>query len=174
MSISRRQFFRGLTGPTQEQIRDRRTRIVEMYVRTNHFPYDFALTSEQVSEALTAAVAGIDLDKVTQDILPYMQRRQVRDIVDEKIQRWRDESFRAEDVRRDALKVVEEFLSSEATPEDREKLRQRFHIPYPAVLEEEVERQARAWLSGLSNAFLAGSDASSIRELVFSELRSWC
>ena len=138
MSISRRQFFRGFTGPTPEQQRERRTRIVETYVRTNLFPYDFALTPEQVSEALTSAVAGIDLDKVTGDVLPYMQRLQIRNIVDEKIQRWRDESYRAEDVRRDALRFVEEFLSSEATPEDREKLRQRFHIPYPAVLEEEV------------------------------------
>lgn len=173
MSISRRQFFRGFAGPTPEQLRERRTRLVENFVRTNLLPYDFALTAEQTDEALAAAVAGVDLAGID-DVIPAPLRMQIRDIVDEKIERWRSEYIRAEEVRREALPLVAEFLSMEASPDDRERLRQRFHIPYHAVLEDELERQVHAWLGGLSNVFLANSDPASIRELVFSELRSWC
>ncbi|HZI51014.1 MAG TPA: hypothetical protein VFE29_04275 [Terriglobia bacterium] len=173
MSLSRRQFFRGFKGPTPEQLRERRTRLVETYVRTNLLPYDFALTAAQTAEALAAAVAGVDLAKI-EDTLTPEHRLRLRDIVDEMVLRWRTEYLQAEDIRREGASLVTEFLLLEATPEDREKLRARFHVPYPAVLDEEIERQVRIWLGGLSNAFLAGTDPLAIRDLVFSELRSWC
>ena len=147
--------------------------LVENYVRTNLLPYDFALTAEQTSEALAAAIAGVDLSAI-EDVLPSTLRLKIRDIADDKIERWRGEYLKAEDVRREALPLVAEFLTVEAGPDDRDRLRQRFHIPYPAVLEEEIERQVHIWLAGLSNAFLANSDPAAIRDLVFSELRSWC
>jgi hypothetical protein len=173
MSISRRQFFRGFVGPTAEQQRERRVHLVENYIRTNLLPYDFALTGEQTLDILTAAIAGLDLGSVG-DALTYDQRLQIRDIVDGRVQQCRDEYLKAEAVRREGRSFVAEFFSREATPEDLEKLRQRFHVPYPAILEEEIERQVDAWLAGLSNAYLAECDSTAIRELVFSELRSWC
>ena len=173
MSISRRRFFRGLVGQDTEQHRTKRRAAVEAHVRTNLFPYDFALTAEQAQEALAAAVAVTDLDS-TDEVLTYDLRLRIRDLVEEKIERWRDEYLRAEEVRREATSFVAEFLSFEATPEDLDELRRRFHVPYPAVLEEEIDRQVQAWLSGLSNARLAACDNAAVRELVFSELRSWC
>jgi hypothetical protein len=174
MAISRRQFFRGLAGPTAEQKRERRARAVETYVRTNLLPYDFGLSAEQTSEALAAAIAEVDLDTFEDEQLTYQHCLRIRDIVEEKVQRWRDEYLKAEDVRREAIPFVREFLSLEATPDDLETLRQRFHAPYPAVLEEEIERQVQNWLGGLSNGRLAGCDSAATRDLVFSELRSWC
>ena len=174
MAISRRQFFRGFGGPTPEQQRERRIRAVDTYIRTNLLPYDFGLTAEQTDEALSAALAGIDLKTIEDETLTYQHRLQIRDIVEEKVQRWRDEYLKAEDVRREALPFVREFLALEATPADLETLRQRFYVAYPVVLEDEIERQVQNWLGGLSNARLAGCDPAAARELVFSELRSWC
>ena len=174
MAISRRQFFRGFAGPTPEQQRERRLHAVDTYVRTNLLPYDFGLTAEQTSEALAAAIAGIDLETIEDGLLTYDHCLRIRDIVEEKVQRWRAEYLKAEEIRREALSFVREFLSLEASPEDLEKLRQRFYVPYPAVLEDEIERQVQFWLGGLSNARLVSSDAAAIRDLVFSELRSWC
>jgi hypothetical protein len=173
MAISRRQFFRGLAGPTPEQQKERRIRAVDNYVRTNLLPYDFGLTAEQTDEALAAAIAGIELKTIKDGVLTYEHCMRIRDIVEEKVQRWRDEFLKAEDVRREALPFVREFLSLEATPGNLETLRQRFHVPYPAVLEDEIEHQVQNWLGGLSNGRLAGCDPAAIRDLVFSELRVW-
>ena len=175
MSISRRGFFRGLTGKGEDRHSERQRRVlaVESWVRTYLFPYDFALTAEQSAEALAAAVAGIEIDS-EQDPLSVERRRQMSEIIGEKIERWRDEYLKAEAVRRDANPFVREFLSAEASPEDVNSLRNRFHVPDPAILEEEIERQIQVWLGGLSNSRLASCDGAALRELVLSELRSWC
>jgi hypothetical protein len=174
MSISRRQFFRGLVGQNNDQTsrRQRTTAAVDAFVRTNLLPYDFALTGEQTEEALFAARNEVDLDS-SDDALRWENRLKIREVVDALIERWRSEYLRAEEVRREAGSLVAEFLA-QAPPEDLESLRRRFYIPYSAVLEEEVERQVRSWLGGLSNDRLAACDAPALRELVFSELRSWC
>jgi hypothetical protein len=174
MAISRRQFFRGLVGPTPEQLKERRLSAVETYVRTNLLPYDFGLSAEQTAEAMSAAIAEVDLDTIEDGMLTYQHCLRIRDTVEEKVQRWRDEYLKAEEVRREAIHFVREFLSIEAEPDDLEALRQRFHVPYPAALEGEIEHQVQNWLGGLSNARLAGCDPAAIRDLVLSELRSWC
>jgi len=165
MPISRRQFFRGLVGQSEDRQRELQKRIaaVESYVRTTLLPYDFALTAEQTTEALTAAVSGVEIDGTT-DLFTYEGRMQLLEIVDVKVQRWRDEYLRAEDARRDALTLAEEFLTLEATPTERQKFADR----------EEFERQLRVWLSDLPNARLASCSRSELRELVFSEIRSRC
>ena len=175
MSISRRQFFRGLAGQGEDRQRERRARIVavEAYVRTNLLPYDFAISAEQVDKVLEAAVASVEID-AEDELLTYERRTRLRETVENMVEQWREGYLRAEERRREAIPFVAEFLSMEATPEDLLNLRQRFCIPYPAVLEEEVERQVRAWLSGLSNARLAECAGDTLRDLVFSELRSWC
>ncbi|HTG73290.1 MAG TPA: hypothetical protein VMT78_13485 [Terriglobia bacterium] len=173
MSISRRRFFRGLVGKDEENELKRRMQAVEAYVRTHLLPYDFAVTGEQTAEALAAAVAAIEIN-ADGEVPDDEQRCRIREVVEAKVERWRDDYLKAEEVRRAAIPLVREFLSIEATPEDIERLRQRFHIPYPAVLEEEIERQLLAWLGGLSNARLSACDSIAIRELVLPELRSWC
>lgn len=175
MSISRRGFFRGLTGKPAEPERElqKRQLEIEAYVRTNLLPYDFALTQEQTTEALSAAVAGVEID-LEGELLSWERRNRIRTIVDEKVERWRDDHLKAEGVRRDALLFVREFLSFEAAPDDLEQLRQRFQVSDSVVLEEEIERQIRVWLADFPNQRLADLDAGATRELVFSEIRSWC
>jgi hypothetical protein len=181
MSISRRQFFRGMAGQGEGRQREHERRVSELdaYVRTNLLPYDFALTAEQTAAVLAAVRAGIDLDGPdgvvsSEDLLSYARRRQMDGIVEETVRPWREEYWKAEEVRRSAAVLVQEFFAIEATPEDRLKLTERFHVPSPADLEGETDRQVQAWLAGLSNARMAACDDEALRELVFAELRSWC
>ena len=174
MAISRRQFFRGVVGQgeARQLEHERKIAALDTYVRTNLLPYDFALTGEQTAEVLTNVRAAIDIDEAD-DLFTYERRQRMNEIVEETVRPWRDEFWKAEEVRRSASILVQEFLEIEATPEERQRLGQRFHIPYPNVLEEEIGRQVQAWLAGLSNSRVASCDNAALRELVFSELRSW-
>jgi len=174
MPISRRKFFRGLIGQSDDRQRQQQKRTVEVdsYVRTNLLPYDFALTSEQTADVLAAAASGVDIDGDS-DLFTYENRMRLREIVDARVQVWREEYLRAEDMRKSATHFVQEFLL-EASSEERERLGSHFQMPYPADLDQEIDRQIRVWLSDLSNEFLAQKSATQLRELVFLQIRSWC
>jgi hypothetical protein len=175
MAISRRQFFRGVVGKgeTRQREQERKTNSLDTYVRTNLLPYDFALTAEQTEEVLATVRAAIQ-PAGGEDLFTHERRLQMNQIVEETVRPWRDENWKAEEVRRDAAILVQEFLAVETTPEERDRLRQRFHIPDHAILEEEIARQVQAWLAGLANACVAAYDAAALRDLVFSEIKSWC
>jgi hypothetical protein len=175
MSISRRQFFRGFVGHSEDRQREQEKRkfAVESYVRTNLLPYDFSLTPEQTVEALAAALGGVNIEGEDEP-LTYDRRARLREIVESMVDGWRQEHLQAEDKRRDAAGLVEEFLSFEANPEELMKLAERFHPAGTTSLKEEVERQLRVYLSDLPNARLANCSATELRDLVFSEIRSWC
>lgn len=160
-------------GEGRQREQEQKTTALDAYVRTNLLPYDFALTGEQTGEVLDAVRAQVVIND-GEDLFSYERRQQMNQIVEETVRPWREEYWKAEEARRDAAILVQEFLAVETTPEDRGKLCERFHIPYPAVLEEEVTRQVQAWLAGLPNSRVAHCDSAQLRDLVFSELRSWC
>jgi hypothetical protein len=174
MSISRRQFFRGVVGQGERRQRDHSQNVetLDTYVRTNLLPYDFGLTADQTEEVLAAVRTAIDPD--SDDVYTYDRQQQMNQIVEETVRPWREEFWKAEDVRRGADDLVQEFLTIEATPQDREQLCRRFHVPDPAVLPDEVRRQIRSWLAEISNSRIASCNTEALRELVFSEIRSWC
>jgi hypothetical protein len=174
MSLSRRQFFRGLVGQKEDHQREAQRRAaVEAYVRTNLLPYDFALTAEQTVEVLAAVVAQADIEG-DEDLLTWERCGRMREIADEKVEGWREEFLKAEEARRLAPIYVAEFFAMEATPDDLRRLGERFRLPGPEALEKEIEREIRYWLSGLQNARLAAFADTDIRALIFSEIRSWC
>src|SRR5262245_29614458 len=127
MSISRRQFFRGLVGQNEDRQREQQRRIaaVEAHVRTNLLPYDFALTADQTAEVLASVVARIEISG-EDELFTYERCRLMREIAEERIEGWREEYLKAEQARRDAPGFVPEFLAIEATPENLQKLRERF------------------------------------------------
>lgn len=175
MPISRRQFFRGFLDPIEKIESDRRKRLaaIEGYLRANLMPYDFTLSKEQCDllfAEIRMSISGFDEENM------YSPRvRQVMDGINETtIQRWREEHWQADKVRQAAFEFVKDFLDSEATPEDVRRLRDRFNVPYPASVGEELQRQAENWINSLSDTRILEFDTSSVRELVFSELRSWC
>lgn len=184
MSISRRQFFRGMAGQGEgrQRAHDQMVSELDAYVRTSFLPYDFSLTAEQTDALLSAVRMGIGIEGVdsTDELLSYQRRQRMHDIVEETVRPWREEYWKAEEVRRSACVLVQEFFAIEATPEDRLKLSQRFHLPSPtdpsnpSNIEAETDRRVQSWLAGLPNAYIATCDDNTLRELVFAELRSWC
>jgi hypothetical protein len=174
MPISRRQFFRGFTGrgdPAQKELE--RAAAIDAYVRTHLLPYDFSLTDEETMQVLEAVRCGMETGDQG-STLTESDRRRMMEMADGVIQPLRDQFWRAEEARRSALMFVREYLASEATPDDLQRIRDHFHIPYLTVLEDEVERHASSWLYRLPNARLAPLEGLALRELVVSELKTWC
>jgi hypothetical protein len=174
MSISRRGFFRQfLPGDQGEKDKGHRLAAIENYLYSNLLPYDFTLTDMQLDQlngdihAAAEALGDEDMNS------PTVQQAMNR-LTETRIQPWRADHWRAEELRQVGMTYVSEYLTREATPEDLQQLRNRFNVQYPTSTEEEVERQASAWLNNLSDARLLEYDVTSIRELVFSEIRSWC
>jgi hypothetical protein len=167
MPISRRAFFR----PWAAKAVDRATEI-DRHVRTHLLPYDFSLTDDQV--ALTLAAVKAELLHGEADLAARDTRQRMADIANRTVQPWREEYWKAEEARRNARTYVRDFCALEASADDLQRIRARFAIPYLTVLEDEIERRAVSWLYSLPNAQLAHLDAAGLRELVFSELKSWC
>jgi hypothetical protein len=145
---------------------------VDVFVRTHLLPYDFCVTDEQV-EHLVGAVrrelaGGEGTEFSTED------RRRMAAVAQEAIRGWREDHWRAEEKRRDALLLVREFLLTEAGPEAKERLRDRFRIASSAAIEEEIERRAHSWLCDLPDGCLAPMDPAELQDLVFSQIRFWC
>ena len=174
MSISRREFFRGFT-PKVSSSRSKldRASAIDAYVRTHLLPYDFSLTDDEVKQVLETVCSGMNTESDETE-LNDGERRHMMDLAEQVIRPLRDQFWQAEEARRSALVFVREFLKLEATPEDLQKIRDRFQIPYLTNLEDEIERHVTSWLHGLPNARLAGLEGVSLRELVVSELKSWC
>ena len=160
-------------GEGRQRSQEEKTSVLDTYVRTNLLPYDFGLTAEQTDQVLDAVRTGMQAAG-DEDPFTYERRLQMNQIVEETVRPWREEYWRAEEVRREAGVLVRDFLTVETTPDERAKLSQRFQVPSPNMLEEEVARHVEVWLAGLPNAQVAAWDNSELRDVVFSEIKSWC
>jgi hypothetical protein len=175
MPISRRQFFGRFLGSGEltDEERSRRITMLESRMRGDLLPYDFTLDTRQTAELFDAIRAR--LTSMTDQELNAGDVRALTGVIEATlIQPWRSASWKASEVRQAATLHISEFLSTQATPENLQQLRHRFNIPNPTAVEEEVQRQAQRWLDSLSDSRILEYDAATVRELVFSELRSWC
>ncbi len=175
MPISRRQFFRGIVrqNETREPDLHRKLEEIDAYVRTNLLPYDFGLSVDQTAQLLTTVREAMDVQGAD-DLFTAERRQRMYQIVEETLSPWREEFWQAEEMRRSAPALVEEFVEIEISSEQRRRLGERFSISYPNQLNEEIVRQVQTWLAGLPHAQLAACNVAALRELVFSELMSWC
>jgi hypothetical protein len=146
MEMSRRQFFRGLTGKD-------RAAAVDAYVRTNLLPYDFSLTDEQIENLLGAVRSKLADGKGTD--FSNEERQRMAEIAQEMIRAWREDYWNAEEKRRDGIEFIREFIRTKAAPEA-------------------LERRAVSWLYNLPNVGLAPLNAAELKELVFSQMSAWC
>ena len=176
MPLSRRQFFRRLWSPGDKASPRRLARYEEIKtdVRTYLLPYDFSLTTEQTD--LLFADIQLALDGAQDDELfstKIVDR--IGKLADVRIQMWRDLVLAWEkDVRNYAADYVSAFLSSEASPETVEQLKRHLGIDELAALETELKKRVRNWIAGIEGEKLRQYDIISVKDLVFSELRSWC
>src|SRR5262245_4002030 len=100
MAISRRQFFRGMVGQSEvrQRTQEEKNSALDTYVRTNLLPYDFGLTAEQTDQVLEAVRTGIQAG-CEEDPFTYERRLQMNQIVEETVRPWREDYWRAEEVR---------------------------------------------------------------------------
>ena len=173
--ISRRQFFGRFAGSGEWTEQERQSRITELESRARGalLPYDFTLDPYQTAtlfdEIRTRLKAMNDKALHSGELSTVISAIEVS-----MIQPWREAHEKAEEVRLAASNHITDFLACHTTPEDLQRLRHRFNIPYSTVVEEEVRRHAQQWLDTVSDSRILEYDAASVRELVFSELRSWC
>jgi hypothetical protein len=146
MEMSRRQFFRGLTGKD-------RPAALDAYVRTNLLPYDFSLTDEQMESLLGAVRSKFAGGKGTD--FSSEERQRMAEIAREMIRAWREEYWNAEEKRREGIELIREFIRTKTAPEA-------------------LEPRTVSWLYDLPNARLAPLNAAELKELVFSQMEGWC
>jgi hypothetical protein len=175
MPLSRRQFFRRLWSPGDKASPRRLARYEEIKkdVRTYLLPYDFSLTEEQTD--LLFAEIQLTLEAAQDDELfstKIVDR--IGKLAETRIQTWRDLVAVWMEIRHYAADHVSAFLSSEANSEAVEQLKQRFGMDDLAELEAELKKRVRNWIAGIEDEKLLQYDVISVKDLVFSEIRSWC
>ena len=91
MSFSRRDFFRKIVKPGEKGRDERIARYEQMdlYVRTELLPYDFALTAEQQDELFATVRKALE-ETGDEELFSAIIRFKVDEIVDHKIRPWRE------------------------------------------------------------------------------------
>jgi hypothetical protein len=183
MSLSRRQFFRQwqFWNTEERSAHQRQARYIELEndARRYFLPYDFTLTPEQDAELfreLRAVLEPMSLDDLNAPtIMPIVQ-----EIVEEKLEPWRNASARLEqgerirEVRQCAPDYVKSFITLQATPQAIDQLKIHLGVDDMEALENALRRKIEAWLPEVEDHVIAQYDILTIKELVFAQLRSWC
>ena len=181
VSLSRRQFFRRLVRPGEKTREEREARyeVMGAYVRTNLLPYDFSLTAEQESELFAAVRAGLE-ETGDEELFSAIVRFRVDEIVDSKVRPWRETNQlnelanRLKELRDSAADYVSTFLNAQATPAAVEQLKEQLGIQDSKTLEAELRQRIKDWIATVDDSDLLQYDVVSVKDLIFSQLRSWC
>jgi hypothetical protein len=91
MEFSRRDFFRKIVKPGEKSREERiaRYEMMDLYVRTELLPYDFALTAEQQDELFATVRKALEETR-DEELFSAIIRFKVDEIVDLKIRPWRE------------------------------------------------------------------------------------
>jgi hypothetical protein len=91
VEFSRRDFFRKIVKPGEKSREERLARyeMMDLYVRTELLPYDFALTAEQQDELLATVRKALE-ETGDEDLFSAIVRFKVDEVVDRKIRLWRE------------------------------------------------------------------------------------
>jgi len=181
MSLSRRQFFRRLVKPAERtrEEREGRYELMDHYVRTNLLPYDFALTAVQEAELFATVRSALE-ETNDEELFSSILRFKVEEFADRKIRRWRDENQlneqlnRLKELRSSAADYVSVFLNGQATPAAIEQLKMACSIEDSGALETELRTRIQAWIATVDDGELLEYDVVTVRDRVFTQLRSWC
>jgi hypothetical protein len=181
MSLSRRQFFRRFLNPLEKSREERLARyeMMEAYARTSLLPYDFSLTEDQEAELFATLRSALE-QTADEELFSAIIRFKVEEVVDARIRPWRVESEtryqadRVNEIRNSAPDYVSTFLGFQATPIAIDHLKQKFGIHDSKALEEDLRRRIREWVATVDDEQLLQYDIFTVKDLVFSQLRSWC
>jgi len=174
MPLNRRQFFRSFWSPQKTLAqRQEQYRIMKSYVGAILIPFDFSLTPEQTSEVFDIADSALQASS-DEDLFSDAIRIRLDKLIEPRIKTWYMELLdHVEQIRQIAPDYVTAFLRESST-EEVEQLMKRFGITDWDALDTELRKQIQSWINGFDNENVRKYDASSTKDLVFTELRSWC
>ena len=174
MPLNRRQFFRSFWSPQKTLAqRQEQYRIMKSYVGAILIPFDFSLTPEQTSEVFAIADAALQSTS-DEDLFSDAIRIRLDKLIEPRIKTWYTELLdHVEEIRQIAPDYVTAFLR-EASTEEVDQLMKRFGITDWDALDSELRKQIQSWINGFDNENVRKHDVLSARDLVFTELRSWC
>lgn len=181
MPLSRRDFFRKLVKPNERSREERvaRYELMDQYVRNELLPYDFSLSAEQEAELFAAVRKELE-ETNDEELFSSVLRFKVDEVVDHKVRPWREASHlneefqRLNELRSSAAGYVSTFLNGQATPAAVDQLKERFGISDPGLLDIELSRRIDEWIVTVEDHELLQYDVVTVRDLVFTRLRSWC
>jgi hypothetical protein len=166
-------------GQKTREEREERYELMHNYVRTSLFPYDFSLTAVQEAELFAAVRSALE-ETNDEELFSSILRFKVEEVADRKIRFWRDENQlneqlnRLKEVRNSASDYVGAFLNGLATPSAIEQLKLTCGIQDATALEAELKARVQNWISTVDDGELIRYDVVTVKDLVFSQLRSWC
>jgi hypothetical protein len=181
MPLNRRDFFRKLVKPNERSREERvaRYELMDQYVRNELLPYDFSLSAEQEVELF--AVVRKELEETNdEELFSSILRFKVDEVVDRKVRPWREASHlneefqRLKELRGSAAGYVSTFLNGQATPAAVDQLKERLGISDLGLLDVELRRRIDQWIVTVEDHELLQYDVVTVRDLVFTKLRSWC
>jgi hypothetical protein len=181
MPLNRRDFFRKLVKPNERSREERLARyeLMDQYVRNELLPYDFSLSAEQEAELFAAVRKELEQTN-DEELFSSILRFKVDEVVDRKVRPWREASHlneefqRLKELRSSAASYVSTFLNGQATPAAVDQLKERFGISDPALLDIELRRRIEEWILTVEDHELLQYDVVTVKDLVFTRLRSWC
>ncbi len=181
MALSRRGFFRKLVKPNERSREERLVRyeLMHQYVRTELLPYDFSLTAAQEAELFAAVRTELEATS-DEELFSSILRFKVDEMVDRQVRPWREashlkeQSHRLTELRSSASDYVSIFLNGQATPSAVDQLKERFGISDLIRLETELRRRVNDWILTVEDHELLQYDVVTVKDLVFTQLRSWC
>jgi hypothetical protein len=146
---------------------------MKSYVGAILIPFDFSLTPEQTSQVF--AIAEETLQSASdEDLFSDNVRIRLDQLIEPYIKKWHNELLdHVQEVRQSAPDYVTEFLR-EAPNEQVDQMMKRFNTQDWDVLDTELRKQIRTWITGLDNEKVRQYDVVTVKDLVFSELGSWC
>ena len=174
MPLNRRQFFRSFWSPQKTLAqRQEQYRIMKSYVGAILIPFDFSLTPEQTSEVFAIADAALQ-SASDEDLFSDSIRIRLDKLIEPRIKTWYTELLdHVEEIRQIAPDYVTAFLREASTGEV-DQLMKRLGITDWDALDFELRKQIQSWINGFDNENVREYDVLSARDLVFTELRSWC
>ena len=146
---------------------------MKSYVGAILIPFDFSLTPEQTGQVF--AIADEALQSATdEDLFSDAIRIRLDQLIEPHIKQWYAELLdHVEEVRQCAPDYVTTFLR-EGTSEEIEKLMQRFNITDWDALDTELRKQITTWIGAWDNEKVRQYNLLTVKDVVFTELRSWC
>jgi hypothetical protein len=146
---------------------------MKSYVGAILIPFDFSLTPEQTSQVFSIADEALQTSS-DEDLFSDAIRIRLDQLIEPHIKRWYTDLLdHVQEVQQCAPDYVTTFLR-EGSSEEVEQLMKRFNITDWDALDTELRKQIRTWIDGFDNEKLRQYDVVTVKDLVFTELRSWC